>query len=206
MSERGFARAEWPGFRGPGRDGVIRGVRIATDWSRRRRSQLWRRPIGPGWSSFAVRGDLVYTQEQRGEDEVVSCYRLTPASRCGGTATRSGSGSRRAAPVRARRRPCSDGRVYTFGATGIVNALDAGNGAVVWSRNAGDRHRRRRSRAGASRARRWWSATSSSSPPPAGSSPTTSPPASRAGSARPAAAATARHISRRSTASRRSCC
>jgi outer membrane protein assembly factor BamB len=126
---------DWPGFRGAARDGRLTGVRLATDWGRNPPRQLWRQRIGPGWSSVAVVGTRLYTQEQRGPNEVVVCYHTDTGKELWAhedpvrfSELVAGAGPR-ATPT------FHEGKLYALGATGRLNCLDAATGRVVWSRD-----------------------------------------------------------------------
>jgi len=124
---------DFPQFQGPRRNGILEQTVLVTDWQRRSPRELWRQPIGEGWSGFAVVGPHAVTQEQRGEHELVSCYERTTGKLIwvhSDTARHDdplGGPGPRATPTIAR------GRVFSLGATGLLNALDLENGEVLWS-------------------------------------------------------------------------
>lgn len=126
---------DWPGFRGPDRDGKLTGVRVPTDWKEHAPKLVWRHEVGPGWSSFAVAGTRLFTQEQWGEEEAVVCYDADSGAKLWAhrdsarfTEMVAGPGPRATPTVH-------DGKVYALGAAGRLNCLDAATGKVLWSRD-----------------------------------------------------------------------
>ena len=105
------------------------------DWVARPPRLLWKRPIGAGWGGFATCGDHAVTLEQRGEEEVISCYAIPTGEPEWAVAVPArhetilgGVGPRSTPTIR-------DGVVYATGATGWLHAIDGATGGVVWRKN-----------------------------------------------------------------------
>jgi outer membrane protein assembly factor BamB len=125
----------WPEFRGPNRNGVVPGIKLSEDWNVTPPRELWRRKVGPGWSSFAATDNLLFTQEQRGEQEAVVCYDALTGAEVWSHLYASrfweavaGAGPR-ATPT------LHDGALFALGAQGVLCRLDAQTGAVAWTRD-----------------------------------------------------------------------
>jgi outer membrane protein assembly factor BamB len=124
---------DYPQFLGPNRTGIIKGPGLLQDWTTIPHREVWRKPVGAAWSAFAVVGNFAITQEQRGEDECVVCYRLSDGAvewvHADKARFESGMGGigPRATPT------IADGKVYTVGATGILNCLDGTTGKALWT-------------------------------------------------------------------------
>ncbi|MEO2090747.1 MAG: PQQ-binding-like beta-propeller repeat protein, partial [Gemmataceae bacterium] len=125
---------DWAEFRGPNRDNRLTGVNL--DPKRfGQAKELWKVPIGPGWGSFAVVGDRLFTMEQQGGNEAVVCLdadtgklvweHTYPAKF---TDQNAGVGPRSTPTV-------SGGRVYSTGATGKLTCLDAATGKEIWTKD-----------------------------------------------------------------------
>jgi outer membrane protein assembly factor BamB len=129
------ARADFPQFLGPARTAVLAGPKLATDWAARPPAVLWRQPLGAAWSGFSIVVGRAFTQEQRGEVECVTCYDLATgkllwlhADQARYATTIAGEGPRATPTV-------VGDRVFSFGATGLLNCLDAATGRPLWQRD-----------------------------------------------------------------------
>jgi outer membrane protein assembly factor BamB len=125
----------FPQFYGPNRDGILTGTRLATNWTAEPPQVIWRKAVGAGWAGFAINGAVCIGQEQHGEQECVVARSLATGEPLW-THTDSvhyktiiGGDGPRATPT------VGSNRVFTFGATGILNCLDLATGKPVWSCN-----------------------------------------------------------------------
>ena len=126
---------DWPGFRGPRRDSHVDNLRISTNWQAQPPRELWRTPVGPGWSSFCAIGDWLFTQEQLGPDELVVCRSADSGAQQWVNRVTArfeesvGGPGPRATPT------FDNGQLFTTGATGIVQCIDPATGTTIWKRD-----------------------------------------------------------------------
>jgi outer membrane protein assembly factor BamB len=126
---------DWPQWRGPNRDGISRETGLLKTWPKGGPPLAWRaRGAGEGYSSFAVSGGTMYTLGARGGDEFVMAFNAADGkkvweSRLG----RRFDNDRGSGP---RSTPTVDGdRLYAYGASGDVAALDLKTGKPIWTVN-----------------------------------------------------------------------
>jgi outer membrane protein assembly factor BamB len=132
-----FAVADWPQWRGPNRDGQAVGFDAPATWPKEL-TEGWQVEVGLGHSSPVVVDRKIYVFSRRGDDEVLACLSLAdgkelwqhgyPAPyQVNAVAAMHGKGPKSTPAV-------ADGRVFTFGISGILTCWDAKNGKQLWQR------------------------------------------------------------------------
>jgi outer membrane protein assembly factor BamB len=128
------AAADWPQWLGPNRDGSS-SEKIAP-WKKDLKPE-WKKSVGEGHSSPVIANGKVYlhTKVAKEDKEEVTAYDVkngnvvwTFAYDRGEFKSPFGLGPRATPAV-------ADGKIYTFGATGILYCLDAEKGSEVWHVN-----------------------------------------------------------------------
>ncbi len=131
---------DWPQWRGQNRDGVAVGAKLPAKWPEELPLK-WKTSVGPGYSTPVLAAGRVFFLERKGDDEVIRAldaetgnevwkraysapYTIHPH------AARHGNSPKATTTV-------ADGRVYSFGISGILCALDASNGTIIWKRDLG---------------------------------------------------------------------
>jgi len=132
-AEKEAPAADWPGWRGPNRDGKSPDTGLLKEWPANGPTQLWKADdIGKGYSSVAVAGGTVYVT---GDDEGklrLFAFDLEGKKKWAVDVEPAWRGDHPGA----RATPTIDaGKLYLETAGGLVACLDARSGKRIWSKH-----------------------------------------------------------------------
>ncbi len=128
------ADGDWPQWRGPLQDGISLETGLLASWPEKGPAELWRIPLGAGYSAVSVVDGRAYTMYGTETDELVVCIDVADGSvlwkihSAKSFENEYGNGPRATPTV-------EDGRVYTHGATGSLLCLNANTGDKIWGFN-----------------------------------------------------------------------
>ncbi|MCB1054088.1 MAG: PQQ-like beta-propeller repeat protein [Acidobacteria bacterium] len=120
---------DWPQFRGPHRDGIV--AEGPTGWGDAGPKELWRVPLGEGYSAVSVAGDAVFTLYADADSEQLAAFDRTSGAKRWSVRlsprldTAMGNGPRSTPTV-------ADGRVFALSGTGVLVAVTAADGKELW--------------------------------------------------------------------------
>ena len=126
---------DWSQWRGPSRDGTT-SAPVPASWPQAL-TKRWEIAVGAGHSSPVVAGDRVVLQARQGDKEITRAISLStgkelwrdeyaaPYIMMNSSARSHGPGPKSTPAI-------SRGRVFTFGISGILSALDFTTGKVLW--------------------------------------------------------------------------
>ena len=127
---------DWPQFLGPTRDGVYAGSDLAATWPKEGPPVVWQKSIGQGFSGPVVAaGQLILFQRLK-DQEVVACLDARSGEPKWTKSFPSDYRDDFGFDEGPRATPCvAQGRVYTFGAEGMLSCVNLADGALLWQVN-----------------------------------------------------------------------
>lgn len=127
--------ADWPQWRGIHRDGISSETGLLGAWPEGGPRLIWKtQGLGEGYSSFAVVGNRLFTQGQKGEEEFVLALDVATGKTVWKTPTGRAFSERRGNGPRGT--PTTDGKLlYAVAADGTLVCLEMATGKKVWGLN-----------------------------------------------------------------------
>lgn len=122
----------WTQFRGPNSNGISNETGLATSWPESGPEELWRVPIGAGFSGIVVSKSRGYTMDSQGEEEFLLCFNTKSGQEIWRTSV--GPIFKNSFGDGPRSTPAIDQDVvYALGSEGRLVAANAESGEAIWS-------------------------------------------------------------------------